>query len=224
MQNIDIAFCLCLDKRIAEWEPYEQAFKDRLGDRYNRFVVGDGQMDVDYDLVDVPKDKCPVHNWGYGREGYKNHHYNAFLSHQEIFKRVLETDAQNVLMLEDDCYLTSRFDGLWPDVNYVLNDPKFNFVYLGWWCDEKFTKETEEHKHRGIVYPYANNIGGLHGVVISRPTVEFLTRLPPINPIDYQLNQIGHDRFNTYVVGPKLIHTRTCHSYCEGYEIEREKL
>ena len=77
--------------------------------RFNRFLVGDGDMfnKEEYDRIDTPMPEST--SWSYGghrkdsdeeRFLKKSKHYNAFLSHKLMAKKALEDGDEKVLFLE----------------------------------------------------------------------------------------------------------------------------
>lgn len=228
MLKIDKASCLCLDTR---WDTREKDIRDIelrlsiLGTKIEFFTAGNGQdKDIEYDYIDDPNPD--VSRWGYGREGFKHHHWNAFQCHQIMIQRAKDEHRQNLLMLEDDAYLTDRFEEIWSVAQTRV--PDFDILYLGWWIgtegDDFNEKVEKNYREKGIIgVDKVRQVGGLHGALINNSMFDFLLSLPANNPIDCQLNRYHH-QIKSYYLFPKIIHTRTCYSECEGSIIERHDL
>jgi len=111
MIKIDKASCLCLDTRAEERWPDIANMEKRLTKLdvcFEHFIANtqnNTKTTGDYfDVVDPD-----VSKWGYGREGYKHHHWNAFQCHKIMIQRAIDEGRENLLLLEDDAYLPDRF-------------------------------------------------------------------------------------------------------------------
>lgn len=224
MLKIDKVTCLCLPDREENWSQLEAQIKEK-GWNYERFLAGkpsySGPLKLDYVDVENPD----VSRWGYGREGFKHHHWNAFQCHHEMLRRATKEGVENLLILEDDAYITDRFDKVFAQVPENL---EYDILYLGWWIgdeNDQFNKKIEsEYAADGIIRIYkVGQLGGLHGALINRRMFRFILGMPANNPIDCQLNY-NHPNLNTWYVAPKIIHTRSMLSVCEGSVINRNHL
>lgn len=223
---IDSCQCLCLDKRKEHWEKLEKECLD-VGIPFERFVAGKGELLDHYDYVDNPNPD--VSNWGYGVPGLKHTHWNAFQCHHKMIQKAKLQGKKNVLILEDDSYLTSRFKTVWDVLKneILVNLPQWQLLYLGWWIggeDSEYTLKTEKDfaERRVIGVQKMVRCGGLHGVIINENMYDTLLNLRPINPIDYQLNGL-HGRIHSYYVYPRLIHVRSMYSETEGSVFNRQE-
>lgn len=225
MIKIDKASCLCLDKRWMERYEDIRDISLRLDCDFEFFLAGDGKtLDANYDYIDEPDPD--VSRWGYGRQGFKHHHWNAFHCHKEMIRRAKAEGRENLLMLEDDAYMTDRFEKIWKHISAF--NPKYDLLYLGWWIsdeNDEFNKNIEKNwDDRGIIeIDVVRQVGGLHGVLVRNTMFDYILNLPANNPIDYQLNRC-HDQFDSLYIRPKIIHTRTTYSMCEGSVITRNAL
>lgn len=218
------AYCLCLDKRKEHWFRLQKECSE-VGINMTPFICGNGQIlsENEYDQVD--EENPDVSQWGYGIDGHKKNHYNALIAHKKIISKAKERDLPFFLMLEDDAYITSRFSDVLYEVTPYVTD--FDLLFLGWWIgdeNDSYNKEleVEYRKHKRVGHSRCSQIGGLHGVVIKESMYDFLLNLPENNPIDYQLNANEiHRQINSYYITPKIIHTKTMYSECEGSVIER---
>lgn len=216
------AYCLCLDKRKEHWtELAKQA--ESLNIDFHPFIVGDGQTlpTNEYDYIDDRN--ADTSNWRYGQHKHKINHYNAFMAHKKIIERVKKENLDYFLMLEDDCYFTSRYLDIFNQLAHTKID--FNLLYFGWWIgdeNDEWNKSIEEdyklNKTCGLMR--VRQLGGLHAAVIHKSMYDYILSLPPIDPIDSQLNKIHHE-IHSYLVFPKIIHIKSIHSYCEGVTFNR---
>lgn len=212
---------LALDARRDLWQELAKEVHGRLGCEVRPFICGDGNIlpRSDYDHIDLPAKDMPA--WGYGREGYKNHHYNAILCHKKMIRIAQANRWNKFLMLEDDAYITPRFE----DIYSKLEINNYDLLYLGWWIgDEKDKWNTNIEKQyaqtKEIKINKVERLGGLHGVIINETIYDIILDLPENNPIDCQLNNI-HNLINSYYITPKIIHVKSVYSFCEGSIIER---
>ena len=235
MLGIEKAICLCLDKRKDEWEDLERQCNSK-GIEFEKYIVGDGRI-LEKSLYDrIDDEDCDISEWAYGNEKTKIRHYNAFMSHIEIFKRAKEQGLKRFLLLEDDAYFTERFDNVVSKLDKHienLEDIDFDMLFLGWWIgehDDSWNKTVErsykEYEGVGIgkVSEAHFTCGGLHGVIINDTMVDKLLELEAKNPIDSQLNAELHKEMNTYYVMPKIVHDKGIFSNCEQNTLERQKL
>lgn len=229
------AFCLCLDERLDHWLELEKQVNNS-GLEFESFVAGDGiTFPLErYDYVDDPNPD--VSRWGYGKPEHKKNHYNAFMAHKEIIRRAKAQGLKQFLMLEDDAYLTDRFEHVirsvvstcWhPDWNREDN-ALFDLLYLGWWIGDEYddwnvTVEEEYKKNKNVELQKAWQIGGLHGVIINQSMYDTILSMPPINPIDWQINRM-HSKIQSYFVKPKAIGIKSTWSFCEGRYVERKSI
>jgi len=218
----DEAICLCLDKRQAEWTQLAEDFEKRFGQPMQKCIAGAGEIFPKeyYNHIDVKPEQVDLRYWGYGRADLKIHHYNAFLCHKKMLTYAKQKGLKRVLFLEDDSYFTDRYE----KVINLLPKIDFNLLYLGWWIGATNPDIEEAYKTIGQCgIANVDTLGGLHGVIIDETMYDYMLTLPPINPIDSQLNLI-HSRIQSYYVYPKLIHVKSIFSNCEQCTIEREHL
>tara|TARA_R110002051_G_scaffold62600_2_gene114285 strand:- start:1400 stop:2122 length:723 start_codon:yes stop_codon:yes gene_type:complete len=240
MLGIEKAICLCLDKRQNEWEDLERQCNSK-GIEFEKYIVGDGHI-LERSLYDrIDDDDSDISEWDYGNDKTRIRHYNAFMSHIEIFKRAKEQGLKRFLLLEDDAYFTERFDDVISKVEQIASRYEetnkrpfvFDMLFLGWWIgehDDSWNKTVErsysEYEGVGIgrVSEAHFTCGGLHGVIISDTMVDKLLELEAKNPIDSQLNDELHKEMITYYVMPKIVHDKGIFSNCEQNTLERQKL
>ena len=239
--KVDKIYCLCLDKRKALWQDLE---KDCLGRgwTFEKFIAGDGtDPSLAYDHIDWGYDKFNPDFWGYGVPTGKINHFNAFLCHQQMIAKCKAEGIKNVLMLEDDSYITGRFDEIVKSINdaedisesrYVLDD--FDLLYLGWWqweVDDVGKQagrnlDIEDNWNRKKIWGVGriSQVGGLHGVIINESMYDIILGFNPVNPVDYQINQYGHSRLRSYFIYPKIIGLKSCFSETEKAFYQRDEL
>lgn len=230
--NVDKIYCLCLDKRKDLWGELK-ADCERRGWDFTPFVAGDGTDPLlTYDLIDST-DFNP-NTWGYGIPDGKIHHFNAFRCHQEMIRRCKQEGVKSVLMMEDDAYITYRFDTMHDYLSSQNVLPlDFHLLYLGWWQGEH-----KDGMHAGVNLEIEKNwaesgqlgigkvtqVGGLHGVIIHESLFDLILSMPPNNPVDFQINRFGHRLLNSYFIYPKMIGVRSCYSFTEKAFFQRDEL
>jgi hypothetical protein len=240
--KIDKTVCLCLNKR---WQERRQDILDmqtrieNIGSRFEIFMAQCGDFDPVID-VDIPPiqyyDKtraeldAEVSQWGYGNAQHKHNHWNALQCHKYILRQAIQEGVQKLFILEDDAYFVNRFESIWEQIQPFIDEIFIPILYLGWWVgdeNDEFNKniETNWHENGTISIVKVRQVGGLHAAIIDCSMFDFLINLPDNNPIDAQLNLLGiHHQINTIFIAPKLIHTRSTYSYCEGNVIERNNI
>ena len=231
--GIDKAVCLCLDKRHEEWHELWKECEKR-GIEFEPFLVGDGQMFSVEKYGRIDERYPPIENFGWGNPVSARNHCNALLSHQSIARKLLDEGVERVLFLEDDAYFTDRYEDVLEKLSDQIKELDYDMLYLGWWVgdeDDEWNEEVERaYNEDGIVGidhvrdAPDKRVGGLHGVVIHRRILEIIATLPPLGPVDSQLNRHLHWRAQTYFVKPKIIHDKGIFSNCEQDTIERKKL
>lgn len=219
------AFCLSLDKRKQYWTELQQQAQT-VGMDLTPFIVGEGTILGHYDYVD---DVNPdISRWGYGHQHLKKHHYNAFIAHQKIVEIAKEQKLKCFLMLEDDAYFTNRFSSVYKELLKRYSVLDFDVLYLGWWIGEETDEwnlkiEQEFNINRTVGLLKVSRLGGLHGAIINESMYDYILALKPVNPIDSQLNLI-HNQIKSYAMLPKIIHTRSLYSNCDGFFVKRKYL
>lgn len=235
--KIDKATCLCIDKRYTE----RRFDLDDMGKRLTKLgadwelfhaLTEDGDPWNPHDYVDKSKDELveEVAQWGYGRDGYKHHHWNALQCHRMMIERAKEEGRSNLLIVEDDAYMTDRFETVFENIQKfsVVQSGEWHILYFGWWIsdeNDEFNVNIEKNwEEKGIIrIDKVKQLGGLHGALINNTMFDALLSLPANNPWDCQLNQF-HSQLLTYYIQPKMFHTRTTYSHCEGSVIERKDI
>lgn len=223
---INKVIILALDKRKDLWRVLREDCNKRNWDT-RAYIVGSGtDSELRYDSID-PLAISPSWRYASGVSAYR--HYCAFVSHQKIIRMALSNGWNNILLLEDDSYLLhDRLDKILPEIAYEI--PQYDLIYLGWWAFEM-----DNHLHAGtnltIEKMYREEekfglssipqCGGFHAVIINKSAYVKLLSLPPVAPMDYQVNLNSH-MFSRRIVLPKLVHVRSTYSYCEDSFVQRD--
>lgn len=221
INNIPIQI-LCLDKRKEVWEDLIKQCDDNGLTRIYPFIVGDGDLFTPDSYDKINFDPKLMGYWGYGIPERKHRHWNAMISHRLMVKRAVIADWPYFLLMEDDAYITKRFFDV---VSKIEVPDDFDLLYLGWWKgdenDEWNLKIESDYNNSGRAsLEKAEQLGGLHGIIISSSMYYHILSLPLNNPIDSQLNRY-HFQIRSYFVTPKIIHTKSLMSECEGTTIQR---
>lgn len=215
---------LCLDKRQELWSELIPQLSF-LSYSVHPFYVGDGDIlpPEQYNKINWSREHMGA--WGYGQTDYfKWRHWNASISHRMMIKRAKDNGWKRFLLLEDDVYITDRFNHVWCSLNafYTEEIKNMDLFYLGWWIgdeNDEWNKSIEQNYFNGKSYEVgikrATQIGGLHAVIINESMYDTILNFPWNNPIDMQLNGI-HDKIQSYYVCPKIIHVKSVYSHCEG--------
>lgn len=226
---IDKVYVLALDKRKDLWSSLVEDCISR-GFDVKSFIVGDGSDPaLDYDHIDIPE---TPDSWKWGTGVSAQRHYWAFVSHKKIIKEALKKGHNNILMLEDDSYFTSRFDREWPGIQDKLSKMDFDYVQLGWHSFEYenhlFSGQNlvieDEYKKSGNCYlAQLKQAGGLFGCIINKRLFPMMLNMPAVAPYDHQLNMY-RPFIKHYATIPSLIYVQSTWSSCEDCYIERDVL
>lgn len=234
---------MMLDKRIYEKSAYlHNNIEQLMGyDLDVRTVIsGDGILlknqpyhNIDPDQND-PTDLRVIHfneswRWGTGISAWR--HYCAFLTHKKIIKLAIKNKWDNFLLLEDDAVFTSRFYDVMQQV-YQQTPTEWDIIYLGYHAFEykdhrlagrnleyeKYYKETGNAWLEPI-----QQCGGLFAAWINSSLYNRILAMPPIAPVDAQLNYCRKEITSLNVV-PMAMYTAGGFSHCENTFIERDVL
>lgn len=216
---------LCLDKRKELWEPLLEELK-LISDNINPFLVGDGDLfpKEEYSKINWPKEK--MGHWGYGAtDNSRWKHWNASISHRMMIMNAKKNNWPFFLMLEDDIYITNRFEKV---VKKVIIPKAFDLLYLGWWIgdeNDEWNKKIEENYklYNRIQVGSAIQVGGLHAVIINESMYDVILNFPCNNPIDMHINSV-HNQISSYFIMPKIIHVKSVYSHCEECVFTRNEL
>ena len=220
---------MTLDKRIHLAEELEQQCRDK-GFDVKKFISGDGlNKDLQYDNIDFFTTP-DIWQWGTGISALR--HYRAFLTHKAIIKYAIKKQLDGFLLLEDDSYFLDRYDEILDKLNYEdIYHQSCDLLYLGWHAFEfngdyavgkniEIEKNWAEEK-KCEVLPINFNVGGFHAVYVNSSAYATLLNFSAITPMDSQCN---YSNLNRAMIIPKLLHVRSCHSYCENRFVQRESL
>ncbi len=231
--RVDAVIILSLDKREALWIPLAQNCQ-RKGWYTQTFLVGDGELLKEkyvYDYTDV--NGSMADKWTFGTLETRIHHYNALASHKAIVKLAKAKSYKKILLLEDDSYITARFEQVVSLVASQVAALDYDLLYLGWWIGshqndlhykENITIEEDWSKYRlaGVKKVNKAGAGGFHGVIINNRLYDTILDFPMDQPLDGLFNAKGHENLKSFYVFPKVVHTLSTFSHCEGRHVERD--
>ena len=210
--DFDRIECICLDKRVEQWEELEKQFSDR-GALVNRFVVGKGSVlqKDQYDQID--EDEIPDDNIWDNR--FTKNAYFCHMSHRKILEKAKADGVKNILLLEDDCKLSDSFDK-------IINDVSNQMIELNI-CDKWDTFSFGQNITWGNATRVSKNIlklnGGVycwHAIAINYTVYDELLSLPIIGPFDYLWANYIQPKFNCYGIWPSVALQKPGMSYVNG--------
>ncbi len=220
---IQSVYMLSLDRRKDRWPAIEHSVNELLTLPLNKFIVGSGtDTTLSYSMIDSPS---------------LGGHANAFLSHREMFARILAEGHNNVLLLEDDVYfIEDRFKTVYGSERFrdFWTGTKWDCLYLGW--QQKLvstdTDDIEQYEDgwksskiwgiRRANEAASSRISGLHGVVVTRKMLQILSQIT-YGPMDAYINQ-RLSQFSAWYVAPKILGASASYSYCENCWQDRSVL
>lgn len=228
--SIESVWIAALDRRKEMVSEVEKQVEKYLHLPLNKFWSGSGNDPaIKYDRIDSPATEELFRHCTYGvGEGRKNH-ANAFLSHREIFRKILSEGYNNALCLEEDIYFVenrwntiyfsntvqefinseSMWDAIyfsWHQEEYPGDSSELNSVEFAWKEERKFSIERAK--------PIYISICGLHAILLNRRLLERLSKIN-VGPMDQYLNQ-NLQRFKLFYIAPQIIGSLASYSAAEG--------
>jgi hypothetical protein len=207
----DLCIILCLDKRQEYWSGVAKQFTDR-DLPVELFIAGDGSGPYQYNHIDTNElpPKLP-HSTSYGTWHSRVAPFNALKCHRKMLQKAIDYDLDSVLMLEDDCELTSDAD----EVLSHINTPYWDMFYLG--AYNKYAQKSAIDKNLLKIC----GSGGFHAVVIKKNLFKELISLPSLGPLDYMCATYLHPRIEAIAVHPAIAVQRSGFSFIEGHNLEK---
>lgn len=202
---ISKAICLCVDRRIHFTDLIVRQFKE-LGIPLQLFIAGQGKILDQYDHIDT--DQVPS-SWQYAGGQPRINNYNAFLCHQKMITIAKEEGLQNVLLLEDDAIILTRFKNLISIILEQLKDTNWDTCYLGYHLQPhvQHVVKQQEQQYQQDKRAYTikeREIGGFHGVLVNHTGFDKLLAIPPVTNMDI----VCPKHTTTYYSVPRLIYFR----------------
>ena len=218
LQYLTNSQCLILDQRIGNWHDLKYSFM-RQGINLQRFLVGDGHLKelYQYDHIDV-KTLPPIYEDSINYETwYKSPNpYNAWLSHQKILRKTLMEGFQYVFMVEDDVIIEDDFGEILSKIEPFFDEHKWDAIYFGAYHNPTSWEPTSNENVIKV-----KGSGGLHACLLSEPLIQELIQLRPTGPIDWQLGQYFHNKYDCYAVYPSIISQSSGYSFVENSNLEK---
>jgi hypothetical protein len=153
-----------------------------------------------------------------------------------MIKIAINNKWKNFLLLEDDAIVLNRYEKVMQQIEQQLQKSRqrWDIIYLGWHAfqyeNHKFAglnlKIETDYKRNGLaVLTAISQCGGLFAALINESLYETILKMPPIGPIDSQLNNLKiNGMIRAYNVVPMAIYTKSVFSNCEQQYIERDVL
>lgn len=214
---IDIAICSTLDKRYEQASELIKTSKSYLPNYLNvePYIGGDGsRKDIVYNRIDNNEypPRLP-YSINYPTWWNRPNNYNAWKCHRDMFQKGYDSNAEVMLMLEDDAQFEPDFTEIMNKVDSFFMSTEWDLIYLGSYINK--SSETEnEHVLR------LWNGGGTHGLLIRRHILEILINMQPIGPFDWVLSLI-QPQIKAYAIYPSIITQRSGYSHIEGNILEK---
>ena len=215
IDQIDLAICLTLDKRIEYAKTIVTSAKN-YGIDVDLFLAGDGSIDLLYDHVDI--NSLPPRyeqSLNYPSWTGRTNAYNAWLCHRKMIHKALSSGAKNLMILEDDIIFEEDFSEILEKVTPFFNSNKWDMIYFGWYSNDHLQPTDNEHVYRMM------GGGGFHGVLINRNVLELLFEYHPLGPYDFISGVFLHDKIKAYAIYPCIISQMSGYSYVEGGTLEK---
>lgn len=184
MVSIDHIFCISLDRFPEKWERVKQKMNS-LGIEIEKISACDG-LELDETKISKASTPSVEYTLKYGRSLHREMPsvgaIGCYLSHVKIWKKIIQKNLQNVLILEDDFHI--------PDIKAIKEYLKFlpknyHTAFLGY-----FKQLTQiDHKESKINDYWTFNpslLFGTYGYLISREGAERL--LEKAFPIEMQVD------------------------------------
>lgn len=200
------------------WPEIQSGFADK-DIEVERFLAGDGSLDVQYDLIDM-KTNPPIYTNSSTYPSWINKHnaYNCWRCHHQILERY-KADNINLFLLEDDVFIEDDFDDVLAEVspwfeNHLSN---WDMIYFGGYHRKDTVQDTN---HPNIFR--VNGSAGYHGVLMRPNVIKELVTFAPIGPMDWITGKYIHPKYNCYAIFPSILSQRdNCYSHVEGSVLEK---
>lgn len=217
INEIDVAACLLLDKRVEYWMKLQADFK-KVGIDVAPCLVGEGKLFPNemYYRVDTP-DLPPQYlttNF-YPSWINKSNAYNAFLSHRLMLEDAIKGGRKNLLIIEDDVQVEDDFLEVIENVSPFFKENKWDMIQFGAYHHNNTERVTDN-----ILKTKAS--GGWHCCLINETIFKLLYSFLPIGPFDWISEQFIQPNFNCYSIYPSIVSQRSgLYSYVEGSNLEK---
>lgn len=204
--KIDKAICLCVDKRQKFFQSIQNQLK-RVNIPAKLFIAGDGKLlpNIKYDHIDT-EDISPL--WTYASGQARINNYNVFLCHQKMLQLAKQENLNNVLFLEDDFIILSRFSSIINQIFDKLDKVYWDCCLLGYHRPSMIQDEQIYQQNKLISIHKTNDTGGFHGVLINKSAFDKLLALQPTQNMD----MLCPRHVITYYSIPRLIFYRNINS------------
>lgn len=126
----------------------------------------------------------------------------CFLSHYLLWKKILESGYETVIIFEDDAEIINIED--FKNIQQFLI-PDYDAIFLGF-CYEQYNKKVKELKKYSIYK--TNKVLCTHAYILTKNGIkkmlDYLDNQKTWNyPVDHVVNKI--DNFNKYLISPQLV-------------------
>jgi GR25 family glycosyltransferase involved in LPS biosynthesis len=209
--KIDKAVCMCLDRRIQNYNHINEQCQKYLGIEPQLFISGNSNLALNYNRIDIrelpPKLRFSTSYpswWTFGC-------YNAYLSHKQILEEFLDTPLETLLILEDDIQFEPDFAELYNTTIPILETVEWSMIYLGCY----FTTRSRQISATKNIYR-VDGVAGWHAVLLKRHIVEEVLKFGPIGPMDNICGRFIHQKYPCYGIYPSIITQQSGYSYIEG--------
>ena len=205
LTSIDLSLCLTLDREETETEASSEAMFDmvhsnflEVGDIWlDRFIAGKGEDCHIVDTDELPPDlegSCPRESWR-----ARPNAYNAWKAHREIIKNGIHHNAENLLIVEEDCVLRpSYFDWVLNGASEFLMTQNWDMIYFG----SYYRKSSSIEVHPNVIRMAGET--GWHCVLINKRMFDVLLSLPALGPMDWLCADRIHQKHICYGLTPSV--------------------
>ncbi len=216
---IEKTIILSLDQRIEiSQKLYNQCINK--GWDVERFIVGEGNKDLQYDWID--KDFFPDKSWKWGGGEQAIHHFRAHLAHKKIIIKAMKNKYNNFLLLEDDAILLPRFETVFNQLVGQIINKEWDLIYLGYhaWEYEKdiptgmniVVENLYNKNHKCHLLKPHKAIAGFHGILINNSAYYKLLTTPIEYPLDHMMN-MSSSKLKRFMCVPIIIDVIDTFSY-----------
>jgi hypothetical protein len=214
MINVDLAYCLLLDKRYERWRYIQPAVSQYFNVSPHLFMVGSDPTFI-HDHEDTNELPSRFSNsTNYPTWYARPNAFNAFKSHKKIIGKAQDINAKNLLIVEDDIKIEDDFSEV---IAYAEKDipPDWDMIYFGSYQNKTSFTRISDNLLR------VHGCAGWHCVLIRNTLFQILYRAFPLGPYDEICGRFIHPHYKCYSIYPPVVTQQDGWSYVENQHLSK---
>ena len=202
VSHYDKIYLINLERRKDRLKLFNKSFNNSdINEKYNLYKAVDGKT---INLKDVVDYKTMYEILNIEKTKKRDYHYQlskgavgCYLSHINIWKKVLNSRNKQVLIFEDDIKIPNNFNELLnKQIKYIPND--YDIILLGYICNDCI-------KYKN--YIKINKFWGMHAYIITKKNIKkiYNKMFPITQQIDAKLSDLSNE-INIYGFKHPIVH------------------